>query len=637
MRVPLSWLQEFVEIDIPVEELAQRLTMAGLEVEEIDYLGLPGSELPWDNDKVLIANILDVRQHPNADRLVLADVNYGAEEPHTVVTGAPNLQPYKDKGPITHPLKAVFAKEGAELYDGHAEGKVKVKLKGRPVRGVMSDAMLCSEKELGISEEHEGIIILPEDAPTGAPLTKYLGDAVLDISITPNYARALSILGVAREVAALLNKTVRMPETTFAATGPSIEGRFQITVETPELCPRFTATMAEGVKITSSPYWMQRRLVLAGMRPINNVVDISNYVMLELGAPSHMFDADQIADQHLIIRPAQAGEKLTTLDGKERDLSPERLVIYDPRGPLSLAGVMGGATSEVSDTTTRVLLEIAIWEPANIRKTARTLNLGSEASRRYERGVDWELPPVAQARLLHLFQQTVGATIAHGMIDVYPRPWQEITLDLPPREVQRILGISLSASEIANLLTPLGFGCEVQDDVVHVRVPSFRQDVTILADLCEEVARMYGYDRIPETLISDMLPEQSRNVSLELEQKVRDVLAGAGFDEAMTYSLTNMASVARINPADADPTLHLKLANPNTPEREYMRRSLLPVFLEAFATNLREQERVQLFEIGRAYVPQSGQILPEEPRRLAIGLAGPRTPLSWHGRDSTLR
>lgn len=634
MRVPLSWLKEFVDIDISVEDLGQRLTMAGLEVEEIEYLGLPGGELPWDTDKILVANILDVRQHPNADRLVLADVDYGAGEPHTVVTGAPNLQPYKNKGPVTHPLKAVFAKEGAELYDGHSEGKVKVKLKGRPVRGVMSDAMLCSEKELGISEEHEGIIILPDDAPTGVPLVDYLGDAVLEIAITPNYARALSILGVAREVAALLGKTVRMPETSFEASGPPIEGRFQITVEAPDLCPRFTATLAEGVEIKPSPFWMQRRLTLAGMRPINNIVDISNYVMIELGAPSHMFDADRIADQHLIIRPAQTGEKLTTLDGKERQLTPERLVIYDRHGPLSLAGVMGGATSEVSDTTTRVLLEIAIWEPANIRKTARTLNLPSEASRRYERGVDWELPPVAQARLLHLLQQDAGGIIAQGMIDVYPRAWQEVTLDLPPREVQRILGITLSAEEIADLLSPLGFSCKAQDGLVRVRVPSFRQDVTMLADLCEEVARMYGYDRIPETLISDMLPMQSRNVSLELEQKTRDVLAGAGFDEAMTYSLTNMASVARVNPADADPEIHLKLANPNTPEREYMRRSLLSVFLEAFATNLRELERVQLFEIGRVYLPKAGQILPEEPRRLALAMAGPRTPLSWQQRDA---
>jgi len=639
MRVPLSWLKEFVEIDVPVEELAQRLTMAGMEVEKIDYLGLPGSALPWDGHLVKVANILDVRQHPNADRLVLADVDYGTGKPHTVVTGAPNLQPYKDKGPLAHPLKAIFAREGAELYDGHAEGLVKVKLKGRPVRGVMSDAMLCSEKELGISEEHEGIVILPDDAPTGAALVDYLGDAVLEIAITPNYARALSILGVAREVAALLGKTVRMPAETLDASGPTVDGQVQVTIETSTLCPRFTATLIEGITIKPSPYWMQRRLMLAGMRPINNIVDVTNYVMLELGQPSHAFDADRVADQHLIVRLASVGEVLTTLDNKQRTLTAEHLLVCDPNGPLSLAGVMGGLTSEVSDTTTRVLLEAASWEPSIIRKMARTFGLPSEASRRFERGVDWELPPLMQRRALALMQQVAGGTIAQGIVDVYPAPWQEVTLDLTPGEVKRMIGISISAQEITNLLEPLGFGCTITSSAgvesVAVRVPSSRQDVTMLADLCEEVARMYGYDRIPETLITDALPEQSGNMPMELEHRVRSLLIGAGLDEAMTYSLTSMAAVARVSPAEAVAEAHLKLANPITPEREFLRRSLLPVFLEAFAGNGREQERVLQFEIGRVYLPRACQVLPEEPRRLAIALAGPRTPLSWHERDNT--
>ena len=635
MRVPISWLREFVEINVPIEELAQRLTMAGLEVDTIEYIGLPGSDLPWDDDKVLVVNILDVRQHPNADRLVLADVDYGAEQPHTVVTGAPNLQPYKDLGLLPHPLKAVFAKEGAELYDGHAEGKVKVKLKGRLVRGVMSDAMLCSEKELGISDEHAGIILLPDDAPTGAPLTSYLGDAVIEIAITPNYARALSILGVAREVAALLGTNVKLPADTFSPTGPTVEGRVTITVETPDVCPRFTATLIEGIAIQPSPSWMQRRLTLAGMRPISNVVDVTNYVMLELGQPSHAFDADKVLDQHLIVRQARANESITTLDGKQRVLTPERLLVCDPSGPLSLAGVMGGATSEVSNTTTRVLLEAASWEPATVRKTAKAYGLQSEASRRFERGVDWELPPMMQRRALTLLQATAGGAIAQGMIDAYPRPWQNVTLDLTPAEVQRIVGIRLTAAEIMTLLQPLGFACSIIGvEAVRVIVPSSRQDVTMLADLCEEVARMYGYDRIEGTLIRDALPQQSRNLSFELEQRVRDVLVGIGLDEAMTYSMTSMPSVANINPADADPAQHLKLANPIAPEREYMRRSLLPVLLEAFAANLRDTERVLQFEIGRVYLPLAGQVLPEEPRRVAIALAGPRTPLGWQQRDT---
>ncbi|HJZ46344.1 MAG TPA: phenylalanine--tRNA ligase subunit beta [Roseiflexaceae bacterium] len=631
MRVPLSWLKEFVDITMTVDELAERLTLSGLEVSEVEKIGIEGAELPWDPDKIVVGNILEVRQHPNADRLVLADVDYGAAEPHTVVTGAPNLFQYRGQGRLTHPLKGIYAKEGATLYDGHAEGKVKAVLKGRPVRGVMSDAMLCSEKELGLSEEHEGILILPDDAPVGMPLRDHLGDAVLDIDILPNMARALSILGVAREVAALTGAQLHMPEMPLVADGPSIEGRARVTVETPDLCPRFSATLIEGVWIGPSPLWMQRRLLLAGMRPIFNIVDISNYVMLELGQPSHTFDADKVVDQHLIVRLARDGERLTTLDGKQHQLTSEHLLVADPAGPSSIAGVMGGAASEVSETTTHVLLEAAIWEPTIIRRMARAFKLPSEASRRFERGVDYELPPLAQRRALGLMQQIAGGIVAQGMIDVYLRPWQPVVLDLPPREVQRILGITLSAEEIADLLRPLGFTCEVvgEPGVVHVTVPSYRQDVTILADLCEEVARMYGYDRIPTTMLEDELPEQRSNPSLELEEKARDVLVGAGLDEAITYSLTNMGSIAKTNPLDAEPSRYLKLTNPITPEREYLRLSILPTLLEALAQNLREYERVLVFEIGHVYLPHAGQVLPDEPRRLAIAMAGAREPRSW--------
>lgn len=631
MRVPLSWLKEFVDITISPEELAQRLTLAGMEVAAIERIGVEGAALPWGAEKIVIGAILEVRPHPNADRLVLADVDYGAAAPHTVVTGAPNLFAYKGQGRLARPLKGVFAKEGAVLYDGHTAGKVTMVLKGRPVRGVMSNAMLCSEKELDLSEEHEGILILPDDAPVGMPLRDYLGDVVLDIDVLPNMARALSILGVAREVAAITGAPLHMPAIDLAATGPAIAGRVRVTVETPDVCPRFTATLIEGVTIGPSPLKLQRRLLMAGMRPINNVVDVTNVVMLELGEPSHAFDADQVADQHLIIRQARPGERLTTLDGKQHELSPDRLLVCDPTGPLGLAGVMGGATSEVSDLTTRVLLEAAIWEPTTIRRTAQALHIHSEASRRFERGVDPELPPLMQRRALSLLCEVAGGTVAQGMIDVYSRVWQSPVLDLPPSEVTRLLGITLSCEEIAGLLRPLGFTCEVDPAQAYVRVtvPSFRQDVTLLADLCEEVARMYGYDRIPTTMLSDELPEQRANLPLELERKVCDVLAGAGLDEAITYSLTSMGSVAKVALHEADPSRYLRLANPLTNERAYLRRSLLPTLLEALASNLRERERVSLFEIGRVYEPRDGQTLPAEPRRLALAMAGSRFDRSW--------
>ena len=633
MRVPISWLKEFVDIPVALEILAQRLTFSGLEVSAIEYVGLPGGELPWDPAKVLVCNILEVSQHPNADKLVLARVDYGGQE-HTVVTGAPNLYPYKGAGPLTHPLKSVFAKEGAELYDGHADGKVKVKLKGRPVRGVMSDAMLCSEKELGMSEEHEGILILPDDAPVGAPLAEYLGDAVLEIDILPNTARCLSVYGVAREIAGLYRLPLRPPQQELVAAGPPVEGRVRVTIADPEQCPRFTAALIEGITIGPSPYWMQRRLTLAGMRPISNIVDVTNYVMLELGEPSHAFDADKVAGAHLIVRSAAPGETLTTLDNKQRDLQGREigqplLLVCDEGGPSSLAGVMGGLASEISATTTRVLLEAAIWNPVTIRKTATALNLRSEASRRFERGVDYNLPPVMQRRALALMQQVAGGTVAAGLVDVYPRPWQPVSLLLPPAEVLRIVGIERSAAQIAELLTPLGFGCVLEGDAVRVDVPSFRLDVMQLADLCEEVARMVGYEQIPETLMADALPVQTPQPRLALEQRVRDLLVNCGLDEALTYTLSSMASVAKLSPAAAEPAQYLRLLNALSPEREYLRRSLLPTLLEALAANVRERERVQLFEVGRVYLPRAGATLPDEPRRLAIVLTGQRAVTGW--------
>ena len=655
MKVPLSWLREFVATDLSPEALARTLTFGGLEVEAIHYVGLEGAELPWAPDKILTCNILQVLPHPDADRLVLAEVDYGGPQPHTVVTGAPNLFPYRGKGRLTHPLKGVFAKEGARLYDGHAEGKVITTLKARPVRGVMSDAMLCSEKELGLSEEHDGIIILEDDAPVGVPLRDFMGEVVFELAITPNYARCLSIVGVARELAALTGAPLTLPDPQLRADGPSIEGRAAVTIAEPELCPRFSLGLAEGVRVGPSPQWMQRRLASAGMRPISNVVDISNYVMLEWGQPTHAFDAERVQDQHLLVRLAHPGERLITLDGKERELTPglasglERtpLLVCDATGALAVAGVMGGASSEVREETTRVLLEAAIWEPTQIRKTARGMKLPSEASRRFERGVDYALPPLALRRCLELMREHAGATIAQGFVDAYPRPWQPVTLELTSSEVARLLGIHVHAHQIAALLGRLGFSCEVrggggvgdfalfaEEPVVTVTVPSFRLDVQIVADLCEEVARVYGYEQIPETRLADELPPPDSNAELREEQRVRAMMVGCGLSELITHSLLDMALVAAVAPSEAVPERYLKLSNPNTPEKTYLRRSLLPSLGAALTLNMRERERAAIFELGRVYLRperpgEGGRWLPDEPRRLAIMLAGPREEEGW--------
>lgn len=661
MKVPLSWLGEFVDIPVSVEELAYRLTMAGLEVAEICRVGVEGAPLPWSPQLIVIADILEVRPHPNADRLLLVEANYGGSQSRVVVTGAPNLFPYLGKGPLTPPLKSVLALEQAELFDGHASEPVKMILQARWMRGVLSDAMLCSEKELGMSDEHEGILLLDEDIPAGTPARDVLGEIILDIDLTPNLARCLSIVGVAREVSALLGTPLRIPDPTVQMDGPPIGDRVRITVEEPSLCLRFTAGLVEGVKVGPSPSWMRRRLNYAGMRPINNIVDISNYVMLEWGEPSHAFDADRVKDHHLIIRLARPGERLVTLDGKEHSLAPEHaphappLLVCDPTGPLAIAGVMGGETSEVRATTTRVLLEAAIWEPRQIRRTAQAFKIPSEASRRYERGVDLEIAPLVQRRALELMRTLAHGTVAQGMIDIYPQPWQPLVLDLPTTEVARILGVHLQAHEIARMLASLGFSCQVLGGdqaadttrpsphrtydaaVVRVHVPSYRQDVTTLADLCEEIARIYGYDSIPSTRLPEAIPMPDPHPELELEQRVRDILIGCGLDDVITYSLTSMETIARLNPSQAVPSLYLRVNNAMSPEREYLQRSLLPNLLESLAANLRERERALLFEIGRVFHPReqpaaeaaSSEWLPDEPRMLGIVIAGPRDPLSW--------
>lgn len=618
MRVPLSWLREFVDITISPDELAEQLTMAGLEVAAVEYIGIqppPGSpwapdlsgpppeHIPWDREKVLVGEIVEVQPHPNADRLTVPVVHYGEGRTIELVTGAPNIRPGISG------KKVALALAGARLIDGHSEERRWLTLKPSKIRGVVSEGMVCSELELGLSDEHEGILFLPDDAPVGVPLADYLGDVVLEIELTPNLGRALSIVGVAREVAALTGGRLKLPDIRVQAEGAPIEGRVRVGIETPELCPRYVAGLIEGVTVDESPQWMQRRLTLAGMRPVSNIVDITNYIMLEWGQPLHAFDADKVNERTIIVRTAQPGERIVTIDHQEREvgaMQPPPLLICDPQGPIAIAGVMGGADSEVSDETTSIILESALFDPISIRRADQALKLTSEASRRFTRGIDPLLPPLAAQRALELMRQIAGGTVAAGLVDVYPLPRPQLRLTLPAREVVRLLGIQLSAAEIAELLRPLGFGCSVNDEAVEVEVPSFRLDIQIQADLVEEVARMYGYNRIPATLLADTLPPQRSNPAHEAAEHIRDLLAGAGLDEAITYSFTNLAAIARINASGTspDPGSYLRLANPLTPERAYLRQSLLPELLHVLAVNLREQERVAMFEVGVVYIPR---------------------------------
>lgn len=651
MRVPLSWLKEYVDIDMPAKELAEMLTIAGLEVEHLDYIGIPGAKdtdrLVWDREKLVLGHILRVDEHPNADRLVLATVDYGAAEPETVVTGAPNLFPYVGQGDLAgRLLYSPFALEGTTLYDGHQEGRIQMTLKGRKIRGIYNRCMLCSEKELGLSEEHEGILILQGAGYTpGTPLQDLLGDVVLEIDIIPNIARAASMVGVAREVAALTGRELRLPDVELVMTGPPVEGKVMISTDRPDLNPRFVAMVISGVEQKPSPYWMQHRLRLAGQRPINVVVDISNYVMLEMGQPNHTFDynylrrrADQYAGPdepiHIHTRLPAEGETLTTLDGEKHDLPPFTILVTDPAGALSLGGIMGGLDSEISDHTDNVLLEAAAWNFINIRRSSHALRINSEAGFRFSRGVHPSQALFGAKRAAMLMQQLAGGTIHQGIVDYYPHPPVAEPIVLTTAEVRRIGGIEVTRPEIKAMLESLEFTVTEQEDHLLVTAPDHRIDIEGAHDLVEEVCRMYGYDRIPEGHMHDDLPPQRGNRPLELEMQVKDLLVQNGLQEIITYRMTTPEKENRILPATngirPDDRPYITLANPITVERVAMRHSLLASVLEIVALNSRFHDIIAVFELGHIYLAGEEGVLPDELRRLAIAMTGPRTPAGWH-------
>ncbi len=675
MRVPLSWLKEYIAFDLPPEELAKRLTFAGLEVEAIEYIGLapqnghidglPHTEmagpkakgLAWDRSKLVVGRVFEVLPHPNADRLVLCQLDDG-QTIHTVLTGAPNLFPHKGKGPLARPLKVAYAREGATLYDGHQPGKVLTTLQRMKIRGVESYSMICSEKELGISDEHEGVMILPDDAPAGMPLADYLGDVIFTVKINPNMARNACMLGVAREVAALTRRKLRPPSFEMKAEGLPLRKQLKIRIERPDLNPRFAAALIRNVTIGPSPEWMQRRLIRAGMRPINNIVDITNYVMLEIGEPLHAFDWDTLSARAsgpvtIITRTAAKGETLVTLDGVERTLDDFTILVCDEKGALSIAGVMGGAETEVRDTTTNILLEAASWDFIAIRRTVDAQKLPSEAAYRMSRGVHPSVALRGLCRAAELMRTLAGGTIARDIVDAYPKKAPIVRVDLPLREVRRLLGVSIPLKKVAQILESLEFNCRVkesaprrkrrgkvaeEDITLQVTVPDHRLDIGTgvigQADLIEEIARIYGYDRIPEAQIADLLPKQNGNPALEQEEAARDLLVNLGLQEVLTYHLTAPEREAALYPAGtaAPAPAYTRLANPIVPERSVMRRSILASVLETAARNAAHTERIALFELGPVYIP-GGNPLPAEPVQLAVILAGPRSDPYWETAD----
>jgi phenylalanyl-tRNA synthetase beta chain len=615
MRVSLKWLKDYVDIRLTPKELAEKLTMAGLEVKGIQTVGDA-----WD--KVVVGEVVGLAPHPNADRLRLATVKIGTEQ-ITSVCGAPNIEVGQ---------RVAFARVGASLIDGHT-GETTV-LKPAKIRGVPSEGMVCSEKELGISENHEGIWVLSPEAPIGTPLGAYLGDVILEIDVTPNRPDCLSVIGIAREIAALTGEPLRLPEIHYVETKKTADSLASVNIADPDMCPRYCASLVTGVKIGPSPDWLQQRLNSSGMRPINNVVDVTNYVMLEWGQPLHAFDYDVLEGSQIIVRRAKNGETVATLDGTGRTLNPDILVIADREKAIAVAGIMGGLDSEVTDRTETILLESANFNQAAIRRGCSHLQIQSEASIRFDKGLNSKLPLIPLKRATQLVVELSGGKAAKGVIDVYPGEPESKPVSLTTYEVERLSGFKVNMHEISNVLTALGFECQESGSQISTSAPYWRSDIKCSADLVEEVIRIIGYDKVPITRLASPLPEQKSKLSLatrqsDLKDKLRNVLTGFGFQEILTYSLVSLEKLQKLSPNLELRIAPLGVANPMTKEQEFLRTSLRAGLLATLAHNQKfEQSGIRLFEVGKAFLSQ-GKDLPEEREMLCAVLSGTRTELSW--------
>jgi phenylalanyl-tRNA synthetase beta chain len=619
VRVSLKWLRDYVDISLAPRELAEKLTMAGMEVKSIQTIG--GT---WEN--LVVGEVVTLNPHPNADRLKLPTVNLGTKQV-TVVCGAPN---------ISAGQKVVFASVGTQLIDGHT-GKA-MTLKPAKIRGIVSEGMVCSEKELGISDSHEGIMVLPSEAPTGMPLGEYLGDTIFDLDITPNRPDCLSVIGIAREIAALTDHGLHLLEIHYEETEDSIDPLVSVAIVEPKLCPRYCASLVTGIKVGPSPWWLQQRLRNYGMRPISNIVDVTNYVMLEYGQPLHAFDYQKLRGHKIIVRRAESGETITTLDGVERILTQDTLVIADEEKPVAIAGIMGGLDTEVTDETNTILFEAATFNQAVIRRGCRHLGLQSEASIRFDKGLSPGLPQLPLKRATQLVLELAGGKAAKGVIDAYPGRGEPRAILLSTEEVKRLSGLEVDVGEIGKMLQSLGFECRESHSASQISVvaPYWRSDVKCAADLVEEVVRITGYEKVPSTRLSSSLTMREPSPMLDFKRRLRNILVSCGLQEILSYSLTSLEKLQKLAPDLDLKIIPLKVANPLTKEQEYLRTTLRTNTLATLASNQKHEEAgVKLFEIGKVFLPQ-GEELPQEKDMLCAALSGPRQELSWHGGNELL-
>jgi phenylalanyl-tRNA synthetase beta chain len=621
MRYPLSWLAEWLVLPGPAEDLARRLTARGFPVEGIARVG-------HDYPNVVVGRVLEVGRHPDADKLVLARVDVGAAAPLAIVCGAPNLRPG---------MKVPVALVGAELPGG-------LRIKRSKIRGATSEGMLCSARELELGGDHSGILDLREEAVVGRPVREIFGepDALLDVEVAYNRPDVLSIAGLAREIAAAYDVPLAAGAMARFDATVATGGRFAVRVEDPEGCPRYLAQAIRGVTVAPSPPWLAERIERAGMRPVNNVVDVTNYVLLELGHPLHAFDRAALGGDEIVVRRARPGEGMTTLDGKARPLSPEHLLIADRARAACIAGVMGAAEVEVSAATTDVVLEAAWFDPYRIQRATSDHGLMSEAARRYGRGVDPNLAPAALARALGLILEVAGGHPDGAATDVRARTFEPIDLELRPSRVARLLGVRLGRERIARDLGALGFGVtdpvpgagEAQDEVpMVVTVPTRRRDVTRPVDLIEEAARAFGYDKLPDVPLATGGSVGTRPPARRLRDRAREAMVGLGFSECVTPTLDDPARLAKtwpLLPRGGDEPRFVLLRNAAGPETSALRSDLVSGLIRVAAHHLRHGAGgLRLFEIGRVFAARAEGEMPEERWQLAAAMAGPRYGEAW--------
>ncbi len=614
MRVPQSWLSEFVDVKLAPEALADRLELTGTAVAAVHRTG-------ETLDKVVVGRIVDKSPHPQADKLWVTLVDVGGTEPIQIVCGAQNFE-VSDLVPVALP--------GAVLPAG-------MKIKRAKLRGVESAGMNCSAAELGLGSDQDGLLVLPNDAPVGLSFSEYQGlsDITLELEITPNRADCMSMIGVAREVAAVTGVQFNSPTYSLLDEGPSIEDAVDLTVADPSLCPRYAARLVYGVKIGPSPKWLADRLIAVGARPVNNVVDITNYVMFEMGQPLHAFDLATLRGDdgkaQIIVRRATDGELLRTLDGVERHLDSQMLVIADAGQAIALAGVMGGAFTEVSETTVDVLLEAAVFDKDSVSRTSRSLGLLSEASSRFERGVDPTGCVAALDRAASLLQEICGGVVAGGVIDSSPTPPTIRRLELRPKRLCEIVGEEIVIGDMINILEALGLNVEVAQDVLGVDIPPFRPDLEREIDLVEEVLRIWGMDRVTPTLPSGTGRSGGLTRAQSDRERIGATLRAAGLTETMTYIFAEGRDMAIPGCNSVPEDEWVRLMNPMSEEQASLRRHMFPGLLRSVSFNQnRGVPGVHLYEIGTVFSTAVGRQLPREHSMIAGVLNGRWMPKSWH-------